>query len=147
MKTDRTGWASGPWDDEPDHIEWRAHGFPCLVSRGASGAWCGYVGIPPGHPRHGKDKIDDNHDLDVHGGITYSNVGCSGHICHVQKPGEPDNVHWIGFDCAHWGDFAPGYTRHRDLCSPLMGGVYRSLAYVQTETERLAEQLRSEATP
>lgn len=33
----------------------------------------GYVAIPPEHPLHGKDMIDDAVDaLDVHGGITFS---------------------------------------------------------------------------
>lgn len=53
---DRTGWPSGPWDDEPDRVEWRdeATGLPCLALRNDMfGSWCGYVAVPPGHPVHG----------------------------------------------------------------------------------------------
>jgi hypothetical protein len=37
---DRTGWPPGPWDDEPDRIEWidEATGQPCLMRRNGFGA-------------------------------------------------------------------------------------------------------------
>lgn len=52
-KIDRTDWPAGPWDGEPDRIEWRHRGFPCLMLRNAYGGWCGYVGVSPEHPLHG----------------------------------------------------------------------------------------------
>jgi hypothetical protein len=71
-----------------------------------------------------------------------------GPICHVPDPGEPDNVWWFGFDCSHAVDRAPGIEamerRHglEDLDTGIWpGAVYRDLAYVQSEVERLAAQL------
>ncbi len=49
----RAEWPAGPWTEEPDRLEWRRHGMPCLVLRNGQGAWCGYVGVAPGHPLHG----------------------------------------------------------------------------------------------
>ena len=48
---DKSAWDRGPWDDEPDRVEWRVPELPqlaCLVVRGPLGSWCGYVGVPPG---------------------------------------------------------------------------------------------------
>ena len=109
-KVDKTAWGAGPWQAEPDRKEWKdpATGLPCLAHRNeGDGNWCGYVAVAPGHPAHGKDY--DDVAADVHGGLTYAGK-CSGHICHVPAPGEPDNVYWLGFDCHHWNDLAPGET-------------------------------------
>jgi hypothetical protein len=144
-KVDRSGWPAGPWDAEPDRVEWRAHGFPCLIVRNRLGALCGYVGLPPGHPHHGNGY--GNVPVDVHGGLTYANK-CGGHICHVPAPGEPDDVWWLGFDCLHWGDVAPGMiAAHRRMGLPdsaessSLGESYKPIGWVRHETERLAAQL------
>lgn len=147
-KVDRSGWAPGPWDGEPDRIEWRAHGLPCLMVRHeTSGHWCGYAAVPPGHPAHGKHY--DAVDAEVHGGLTYAEL-CAGHVCHVPHPGEPDNVWWLGFDCAHGHDAQPRVTMNAFRAilgdDPFTGVVgirreYRTVEYVKHETERLAEQL------
>lgn len=90
--------------------------------------------------------------VSVHGGLTYS-AGCqeNGPICHTPAPGEPDNVWWFGFDCAHYMDLAPG-LRAQLRTLPGLGhdpdevhkeDVYRDLAYVEAEVERLAEQLKA----
>lgn len=73
---DKTEWARGAWDNEPDKIQWQdeATGLPCLIVRGPSGALCGYVGVAPGHPWHGKDY--DSCDVDVHWGLTFAH-GCA----------------------------------------------------------------------
>lgn len=137
---DRIGWESGAWDDEPDRVEWRWLGPPrlaCLIVRGPSGALCGYVGVPPGHPYHGLDyqKCDV---VDVHGGLTYADKCAeSGHICHVARPGEADDVWWLGFDCAHYGDRKPNHPPELRA----YGEAYRSIAYVRREVEQLAAQL------
>jgi hypothetical protein len=53
---DRTGWEPGPWDDEPDKIEFTTTvGLPGLIVRSHSGGLCGYVGVPPGHQFYGVD--------------------------------------------------------------------------------------------
>lgn len=149
---DRTGWAPGPWDGEPDRVEWRAHGFPCLIVRSpTTGALCGYVGVPSDHPFHGVNDGEEKADsLSVHGGITYGSK-CAGHICHVPQPGEPDDVWWLGFDCSHAGDVMPirssGFDSMNQFASMFGAatheGGYKNVAFVREETERLAEQLRS----
>jgi hypothetical protein len=160
---DKTGWVDGPWMHEPDRIEWRHEAAPslaCLIVRGHLGALCGYVGLPPGHPWHGKDYGADDMSPDVHGGLTFA-APCDedGRICHVPQPGEPADVWWLGFDCGHGGDYfmmASGRImaeKRPDLFSgtyepPPPGtdpfwtthGTYRDIAYVRAEVERLAEQ-------
>lgn len=134
----------GPWVDEPDRVEWRYKGLPCLITRAPLGNLCGYVGVPPSHPWHGKDS--DDVEADAHGGVTYANA-CQGHVCHIAQPGEPDDVYWVGFDCAHHLDAVPrlfkvspgfyeGMPDHDYLPRP----VYRDVAYVRAEVEALAEQ-------
>lgn len=132
-----------PWKSEPDRTEWTdlETGLSCLIVRGPLGALCGYVAVPPSHPLHGIDyNSDSTIHLDVHGGLTYSAM-CSGHICHQPKAGEPADVWWFGFDCAHSGDYIPGYERHMDALPFLRDGVYRDIAYVREECRRLASQL------
>lgn len=133
-KYDKSRWEAGPWEDEPDKLEWRdeSTGLPCLIVRGPVGALCGYVAVSPGHPWHGKHY--DGCDADVHGGLTYSDK-CAGAICHAAKPGEPDDVWWLGFDCAHLGDFIPGIRDRFEATT------YKDIAYVRRECATLAGQV------
>jgi len=130
---------SGPWDAEPDREEFRHAGFPCLMRRGYSGAWCGYVGVPRGHAAHG--KAYDAVEVEVHGGLTYASP-CQGEICHVPAAGESDDVWWFGFDCAHAFDVAPRmlelYPSGEDYGQ---ADTYKTLEWVKAETRELAEQL------
>ena len=133
-------WPPGPWNEEPDRIEWRHAGQPCLMVRAnLLGHWCGYVGVSRAHPWHGRHFDDVGDDVAVHGGLTFSD-GCGGLICHVPEPGEDDDVHWFGFDCAHPFDGAPAMG----LVAPLLE-TYRDVAYVRGEVEQLAEQARGAA--
>ncbi len=130
-------WPPGAWDDEPDRVEWRAPGstLPRMAIRNNFGAWCGYVGVPEGHPCFGKGWDDaEFHELNVHGGLTYADR-CQGNICHVPRAGESDHVWWLGFDCAHSGDLAPG------LLFGFEHEKYRDAAYIISECELLARQL------
>jgi hypothetical protein len=134
---------SGPWDNEPDKRQWTdvTTGLPCLIVRNHYGNLCGYVGVPKGHPWHGKDYDDVNEALYVdddaeevpHGALTFAGL-CSknpeGKICHVVEPGDPDDVWWLGFDCGHAFDFVPGLH--------WLEGTYRNMAYVTAECEKLA---------
>jgi hypothetical protein len=156
---DKSTWGDGPWQSEPDRVEWEHAGLPCLARRSPMGGnWCGYAAVPPGHPLHGKHYADV--DVRVHGGLTYGSA-CDGEICHVPKPGEPEEVFWFGFDCGHFTDFMPAMDaflrgeRIRDrpaydhaAAIASEGGwheVYRTLDDVQAETNRLAEQLAAAA--
>lgn len=132
---DKSSWGDGPWMKEPDRVEWRHNGMPCLMVRhNTLGHWCGYVGLPPEHPWYGKEYSDDAVNVSVHGGLTYSKE-CHGNVCHIAQPGEPEHVWWLGFDCAHCDDHSPG------LGYEWGHSIYRTLAYVQQQTKELAEQL------
>lgn len=90
------------------------NGLVCTIKQmdgvGSLPSWlCGYVDVPATHPMHGKHY--DDVDVDVHGGLTYS-----------EKEGD---VWRFGFDTAHFGD----------------GPVERSEEYVTSQCERLAEQM------
>jgi hypothetical protein len=144
---DKSAWGPGPWQTEPDRKEWKHVGFACLIVRVPSrGALCGYVGVPPGHPWHGK-SYDAVHDLDpdieVHGGLNYA-AACYGRVCHVPEPGEPDDLWWLGFAHVHGFDLAPGHTAQLQkfgISSPSsLGDVYRDMAYATTGVEHLAER-------
>lgn len=151
---DKSTWGDGPWSAEPDRVAWAHAGLPCLALRGPLGSWCGYAAVPPGHPLHGTSY--DVPDIHVHGGLTYSGA-CAGPICHVPTPADSDDVWWFGFDCAHAGDFSPAldarlrtldqrspraiYDHARAVAHDGIREVYRDRAYVQAETDRLADQL------
>lgn len=148
---DKSDWGDGPWQSEPDKMQWtdEATGLPCLVKRGPYGALCGYVGIPEGHTWYRKDYSEM--DADVHGGLTYASHCQEGDdesttICHIPAPGEPDNVWWAGFDCAHAYDLSPGndaLLRTQGFQSGQWGieEVYRDLGYVQDQCRHLAQQI------
>ena len=139
---DRTNWLSGPWDNEPDKVQWQdiVTGLPCMIRRGFRGAWCGYVGVNKGHPAF--EKGYNYVSVDVHGGLTYSNFcnsdadEASG-ICHVTDDHQP--VWWLGFDCSHGGDLSPERLPIPSYCDD----TYRDQAYVTHETLNLAKQLAS----
>lgn len=143
---DKSEWDRGPWDNEPDKVQWRddATGLPCLIVRGPMGGWCGYVGVPEGHPWHGKGY--DECPANVHGGLTFASACSHGDqdksICHVPAPGESDNVWWLGFDCAHFMDLSPGMTAYRAVSPRLRNpGTYRDSQYVMDEVRDLAAQV------
>lgn len=150
---DKSAWARGEWDDEPDKLQWidPATQLDCLIHRGPSGALCGYVGVPPGHKFHGVG-YDDVYRWDedagssfpeVHGGLTFAD-SCSETtdesgrgICHIPAPGRPADVWWLGFDCAHSGDFCPKHDTENDYAY----STYRRLSYVKRQVTELARQL------
>ena len=166
---DRTDWAPGPWDDEPDKVQWidEATDLDCLAVRNHYGSWCGYVGLPPGHRLHGVGYDDVEPYPDVHGGLTFAD-SCDEHedpargICHVPEPGRPADVWWLGFDCGHFMDVSPGLEatlrrvraehppdsklaaieeRLKTDTPDWLREVYRDLDYVRAEVARLAAQL------
>lgn len=147
-KIDKAGWKPGPWQDEPDRMEWEFMGYPCLMRRNSEfGNWCGYVAVPPQHPwfKLGYNDID----VSVHGGLTYTGH-CQGDICHVPEPGKQENVWWLGFDCAHCGDYCPGLEAQLSIAlgrpSVAMAeefNTYRDVAYVKKQVERLVRQIHA----
>jgi hypothetical protein len=137
---DKSSWGPGPWQKEPDRVDFIHAGFACFAKRGPLGQWCGYVGVPREHPCYANGY--DGLDVDVHGGLTYANK-CDGPICHVPEPGMPDDVWWLGFDCAHSGDLVPGMNAHRRVTGFPTSDyeTYKDLAYVSAQIRSLAQQL------
>jgi hypothetical protein len=60
-------------------------------------------------------------------------------ICHIPDPGEPDNIWWLGFDCAHGVDMSPGWARFSFMSR---SGQYRDIDFVKNEIRNLAKQLK-----
>lgn len=141
----------GPWLDEPDRIEWRFEGIPCLLTRHPSmGHLCGYVGMTEDHPWFGMNynDLEEKYEIRVHGGVTYSEP-CMGHVCHVPREGESDHVFWQGFDCGHCDDLSPGSRKALREYGTIRPGLiasleeyetYRDVAYVKAQIELLALQ-------
>jgi len=165
---DKSNWPPGPWDDEPDKVQWEdeATGMPCLAVRNRLGAWCGYVGVPQGHRFHGVGYDDvwlaSPEETDYppsHHELTFSNSCMEGvpeaqGICHVVEPGEDDHVWWLGFDCAHGSDLIPGMMRfheefrerhpeYKEIVE--RGETYKTLAYVKAVCAELAAWLKAAA--
>lgn len=145
---DKKAWSSGPWIDEPDKAQWEdeATSLPCLITRGADGAFCGYVSIEPSHPLYGHDY--ESVDVNVHGGLTYSGA-CRGGAS--TEPETPDYLWRFGFSCGHDWDFTPevavivnsvGFSGQRLATNPFhLGGVYRDFTYVTGQCHYLAMYL------
>lgn len=105
-------WPDGPWNNEPDHEDWvdEFTGYKCEIHRKPwNGALCGYV-ISPIAIFYA--------DFKVHGGVTY-NRECK-----------------IGFDCDHYGDFAPSEL------DCYLSSQYRDWDYVKCEVTSLARQIK-----
>lgn len=117
---------------DPDRVSWRSNGFVCLARFNPLGFWCGYVGVSPGHPWHGKHH--DDIDANVHGGVTYAGND-------LELPGG-ERLWVVGFDCGHAGD---AWNANPGLGFATPGAVYRDKDYVMRETEQLAAQAREAA--
>lgn len=123
-----------PWNHEPDGLWFTTvYGYAALIVRHPYFKHlCGYMGVPPGHPWYGLNYDADALDCTVHGGVTYTDK---------EPPKYPDcpltdaGLWWLGFDCAHCGDYMPGLNAR---IGPYE--TYRTLDYVQTQLEGLAEQ-------
>ncbi|MBD2629642.1 hypothetical protein [Trichormus variabilis] len=139
---DKSAWADGEWQQEPDRIEWVFLGFPCLILR-HEGSWlCGYVGIPPTHPYYGKDMLDiEIKALQVHKKITFSEASHHGDdpraVCHQLLP-KTDDYWWLGFDCSHSEDVFPRIINFYNFPSK---ASYKNVEFVKTQVEFLARQL------
>ena len=149
--TTKTKYAvAGPWDDEPDFREWRdaETGLLCRIARDMSmGFLCGYVALPRKHPiahprisrareycmgrqQKGYYRIEER--FYPHGGVTWQ-----GKL--LRRPGlKARGPHyWVGFDCGHSYDRAPG----SDWRYPRYPYSYRTWAYVEAEVKRLARAI------
>lgn len=89
------------------------NGMTCVIHRVDNLHLCGYV------------EVDDDLDpeiIDCHGGITLDGK---------EVHGFPTNNRYIGFDCAHVGDWTPVHP----------SGIYRDVGFVLGELYRITVQL------
>jgi hypothetical protein len=134
----------GPWNHEPDHLEWidEDTGLTCIILRHPElGHLCGYVVVPESNLLYGKDWMDGEVcGLDAHGGITFSKERYL-----LRDP--TTKKHLIGFDCAHAGDLSPGNVAMLDQDIECRKHIfddeeeYRDIEYVQHECKNLAKQI------
>ncbi|MEM7621479.1 MAG: hypothetical protein AAF228_13715 [Pseudomonadota bacterium] len=103
---DKSNWPEGEWKNEPDYLQYRDEetGLECLIIRNIVGALCGYVGVDKNHPAYKVDAFDWSNpsleNIDVHWGLTFSGF----------LDRSNTELWFLGFDCAHSGDLAPGHN-------------------------------------
>ena len=121
----RKDWPKGPWDNEPNELKWRDKetGLQCYIRRNDFGALLGYVNIPQKHWLYEVYHFDCDH---IHGGITFC--------------GFIDEKWYIGYDCAHGYDFAPGLGYGLN-CAPAT--AYKTINYVKFNCKILAKYLKN----
>lgn len=149
----------GPWSGEPDKAAWvdPETGLGCLAHRNAMGAWCGYVGVPPGHPWHGVGRFTGPlRQAIAHGGVNFAGPGRNDSAEGEYGLGVGEDLWWVGFDCGHAWDLVPGLLAVLHQADPVsypLGGrpspglrsifdhqIYRTFGYVVDEVHRLAAQ-------
>lgn len=135
----------GEWCKEPDHVEFDYKNYRCCIKRQfhQGGYLCGYVNIPKNLIIFNEEYLD----FDVHGGITWNEI--------------TNEKHWIGFDCAHHGDFCPtiehilkndsnwvkmkketdDLIKKLNLNSNLYKKIYRNLEFCVNQCKSLVEQI------
>lgn len=143
-------WGNGEWVSEPDLVEFIYKDYRCRVKRIShreghnnehvfGGHLCGYICVTGGLEI--TPEIYEN--LDVHGGITYNSI-------------EEGDKNWIGFDCAHFGDYMPSMEylkktndyfkdfmpipeKFKDLA--IFNPKYRNLDFCIQECKKLVDQI------
>ncbi len=134
-----------PWKNEPNIVSKMFKEYHLLILRHFNSKHlCGYVGVPKNHVLHGKsdnweaDKGSVEQfisNLNVHGGVTYTGT------LELRKSIEKElseqdiiamqNFWYIGFDCAHLGDYTLWHTE----------GTYRNIEYVKEQITDLLVQI------
>lgn len=170
--TDATRYPENPgrpdnkaWEQEPDFLEWRdaATGLRCRIERHPTLLHlCGYVAMPRDHrllrtrisaarkrgcPK-GRLRLERMEDTfgNVHGGVTFLGFRPKCGPCHPYRSRMPfyaQDTHWVGFDCAHFNDYAPGLGADKRLHLELGCLTYRTWEWVKAETEVLARHIHA----
>lgn len=110
--------------DEPSEALFIYRGFNCAILRHLTSLHlCGYVAVPQGHKAF--NCTYDEFSADCHGGLTYADYQLPRG---TQLQG---TFWWIGFDCAHWGDWV----------SIAEDGTYRTFGYVFSQIMSIVNQL------
>lgn len=135
----------------PKYIIFKYKRFTCVIKRHpVLLSLAGYVLMPT--ETHFKEDI--RFAVDVHGGITFVsevvNSNFFGHIFGKKAKNREESL-IIGFDCAHYGDYVPGYEPENmnGLMKELMGSViaagnsdvYRNKDFVEQQLKLMVDQL------
>lgn len=118
--------------------EFDYRGHHCIVILHDLGHFCGYFSVPKDHPAlHNPDDI-----MSIHGGFTFG----GGKLFWREKRG--DKQTYLGFDCAHAGDFLPQMASMM-----ILTGKYKNIDEYKRKfgdqdahewtVEEVAEQLRN----
>lgn len=125
---DKRSWGHGPWEFEPDYVEFKHCGFRCILLRFEhTGVWNGYVEVSDLHPWF-YQEVESN----IHGGITWR-----GPIDEIEAI---PNCKFVGFDCAHGFDLIPAMAKFMDLRKNPFYQEYRTIEYATREVKKLANQ-------
>lgn len=156
----------GPWQQEPDKLAWVdvSTGLPCTILREPDGVLGGYCGVGEDHPLFGfeVDAVPGALGISPHGGLDYAAMCEDGPdeitICHPIRSyrdakNRPDRVYdgddshqplwWFGFQCDRNHDLVPGRQVNAHDLGAENGRVYRDIAYVYSQTCRLARLLKA----
>ena len=155
----------GPWQQEPDKLAWvdASTGLPCTILRQEDGVLGGYTGVGEDHPLFGfeVDAVPGALGISPHGGLDYAAPCEDGPaeitVCHPimadrKRPGrgkdsDDGSAHqplwWFGFQCDRNHDLVPGRPVNANDLGAENGRVYRDIAYVYSQTCRLARLLRA----
>ena len=84
----------------------------CVVTN--SRVPCAYVKLPNDHPYFNKNYGEC--EIEVHGGLTYSDIDC--------RTQEGNTGWWLGWDYGHFGDFTDTYLEIQMFNAILAGTQY-----------------------
>lgn len=124
------------WEYEQDLFVGRHRGYEYIVKRMDNlGHLSGYVRLTESDELFGTDLVDDDINLRVHGGITYTSFG------NPMNYSSNSKYFYIGFDTAHGGDVSPYMV---DFLKELPSyGTYKDLAYVRKNCKNLINQIKN----
>ena len=114
---DRSRFRKGPWDNEPDFLEWNYLSINCEIKRMNMGFLCGYIYVK----NNNHFPISFQNIFNVHGGVTYESYM------------KEIDIWKIGFDCYHVGDECP-------LEIYRFYSHYWTFQEVKDEVEKMVEQ-------
>jgi hypothetical protein len=102
------------------------------------------------HPKGDAARILKEWESVMHSYEAWLEKARSRSICHLVDPEESDDVWWLGFDCGHAYDLAPGMiAQMRELGVASWRAdstdVYRTIEYVKDQIADLAQQLKEMA--
>lgn len=124
------------WLDEPNKLEWEHEGYQCTIIRNSKyGYLCGYVELQGDHPWHGRN-VYSFYDIDVHGGITFSNDYLP--IVTKNPYKQYCNLWWLGFDASHYDeDIYPWGYKYDSIITT---ATYKNIEFMKAECEKLVRQ-------